>query len=80
MTAEEHVPLVIFIIDDDIDHMDETDESELEGPDEKHLRALDALYHNAGIVASEDGSPPTPEEQKEEAALAAFFRELIDGG
>jgi hypothetical protein len=80
MTADEHVPLVILIIEEEMEPMDETDESELDERVERHLRVLDALYHNAGIVASEDQSPPTSEERTEEAALSAFFQELIDGG
>jgi hypothetical protein len=44
--------------------------------DETHLRVLDALYHNAGIVASEDMSPPTPEELEEVAALGEFLERL----
>jgi hypothetical protein len=80
MTALDHDPLVTLIIEKEIDRMDEIDESELEGLDERHLRVLDALYHNAGIVASEDQAPPTAEELQEEAALAEFLRGLVDSG
>ena len=60
--------------------MDEIDESELDGLDDRCLRVFDALYHNAGVVASEDKSPPTPEELEEEAALAEFVERLVDSG
>jgi hypothetical protein len=66
-------------IDKEIDRMDESDESEMGELDERDLRILDALYHNAGIVASEDPSPPTSEELEEEAVLARFLERLIAG-
>ena len=47
------------------------------GLDPRNLRILDALYHNAGLVASEDLSPPTPEELDDEACLAVFVERLI---
>jgi len=80
MTAQDHDPLVTLTIEKEIDPMDEIDESELDGLDERALRMLDALYHNAGIVASEDPSPPTPEEVEGEAALAEFVKHLMDSG
>jgi hypothetical protein len=77
MTAQEHDPLVT-LIEKEIDPMDEIDESELDGLDERFLRVLDALYHNAGIVASEDRASPTPEEDEDQAAIVEFLERLTD--
>ena len=78
MTAQDHDPLVTLIIEKEIDRMDEIDESELDGLDDRCLRVFDALYHNAGVVASEDKSPPTAEERDDEAALREFVGRLMD--
>jgi hypothetical protein len=61
--------------------MDDSDDDLLaNGLDEANLRILDAVFHNAGIVAAEDPSPPTPEELAEEAVLAEFIDRLIADG
>jgi len=78
MNVDEHRQLAT-LIEKENERMDETDESETDGLDEKNLRLLDALYHNAGIVASEDPSPPMPHELEDEAALTAFMERLIRG-
>ena len=43
----------------------------------ENLRILEAVYHEAALMASEDPSPPTSEELEDEAALAEFVRELM---
>ena len=53
-------------------------EAELaEGLSEINLRLLDAAFHNAGLIASEDPSPPAPEEQDEIAALNRFVDAIM---
>lgn len=53
-----------------------TDDELDDGLDERNLRLLDAVYHHAALIASEDPSPPTPEELAEEAALARRLERL----
>lgn len=51
----------------------------LDGLAEENLRILDAVFHEAGVLASEDPSPPTAEELEDEAAVAEFVRKMIAG-
>jgi hypothetical protein len=48
----------------------------LDGLAEENLRILDAVFHEAGVIASEDPSPPTAEELDDEAAVGGFLRRL----
>lgn len=43
------------------------------------LEVLEAANHEAALRASQDPSPPTPEELEEEAALDEFIRTLTVG-
>lgn len=52
------------------------DDEIAEGLSDTHLRLLDAAFHNAGLIASEDPSPPDPSEQADIDALTAFVDEL----
>lgn len=57
---------------------DDVDEDELlDGLDETNLRLLDAVFYNAGIVASEDLAPPSANELEDEAALGRFVEALV---
>lgn len=49
----------------------------IDGLAPKNLRILETVYHEAALLASEDPSPPSPEELEDEAALAAFVAHLI---
>jgi hypothetical protein len=78
MTVDEHVPLAT-LIEKEYERMDETDGPETDGLEEKNLRLLDALYHNAGIVASEDPTPLRPDELEDDEALKEFVERLAGG-
>ena len=75
MTTDAHNAFAL-LTEMEIERMDD-DDSEIDRLEERHLRVLDALYHNAGVVASEDPSPPTHDELKEEAVMAGFLERLI---
>lgn len=46
------------------------------GISERDLRLVDAFYHNLGVQASEDPSPPTAEEQESIDWLGEQFAKL----
>jgi len=46
------------------------------GISERDLRLVDAFYHNLGVQASEDPSPPTAEEQESIDWLGDQFAKL----
>lgn len=46
------------------------------GISERDLRLVDAFYHNLGVQASEDSSPPTEEEQESIDWLGEQFARL----
>ncbi len=52
------------------------DDEIAEGLSDTNLRLLDAVFHNAGLIASEDPSPLTPEEQEDIDALTRFVEKL----
>jgi hypothetical protein len=47
------------------------------GLSEKNLRLLDAAFHDAGLLASEELGPPTPAEQADEAAIVRWLEGLL---
>ena len=49
----------------------------VDGSSEKNLRILEAVYHEAALIASDDPSPPTPDEIDDEDAIAAVVARLI---
>ena len=49
----------------------------VDGSSEKNLRILEAVYHEAALIASEDPSPPTPDEIDDEVAIADVVARLI---
>lgn len=75
MTIDTHEAFAL-LTEMEMQRMDDSDDPEIDRLEERHLRVLDALYHNAGVVASEDLSPPTPDEVAGEAALAVFVERL----
>ena len=52
-------------------------EDPVDGSSEKNLRILEAVYHEAALMASEDPSPPTPDEIDDEVAIADVVARLI---
>ena len=48
------------------------DESDL-----RNLRVLEALYHEAGLIAEEDPGPPNTEEQRSIDSLGRFIEHLV---
>jgi hypothetical protein len=46
------------------------------GISERDLLLVEAFYHNLGVEASEDPSPPTPDEQESIDWLGAQFEKL----
>ena len=54
-------------------------EGPVDGTSERNLRVLEAVYHEAALMASEDRSPPSPEELEDELAVAAHVARLIQG-
>ena len=54
-------------------------EGPVDGTSERNLRILEAVYHEAALMASEDGSPSSPEELEDELAVAAYVARLIQG-
>lgn len=49
----------------------------VDGSSERNLRILEAVYHEAAVIASEDPSPPTPDEIEDEVAIADVVARLI---
>ena len=49
----------------------------VDGSNEKNLRILEAVYHEAAVIASEDPSPPTLDEIDDEIAIADVVARLI---
>jgi hypothetical protein len=56
------------------------DESDgpVDGSSPRNLRILEAVFHEAAMIASEDSSPPSPEEVEDERALAAYVARLLE--
>ena len=49
----------------------------IDGLAEKNLRILEAVYHEAALIASEDRSPLSPEEIEDDVALGDFVARLL---
>ena len=49
----------------------------VDGSNEKNLRILEAVFHEAALIASEDPSPPTLDEIEDEVAIADVVARLI---
>ena len=49
----------------------------VDGSNEKNLRILEAVYHEAAVIASEDPSPPTLDEIDDEVAIADVVARLV---
>lgn len=50
----------------------------VDGLGERSLRILEAVYHEAALAASEDGSPGLLEELEDELAVAAHLERLFE--
>lgn len=57
----------------------DTDEFVTDDLDDTNLRVLEAVFHEAALIASEDITPSTAEEIMDEAALALFMERLTRG-
>ena len=51
----------------------------VDGLAERNLRILEAVYHEAAVIASEDPSPPTLDEIDDDVAIAAVVARLVRG-
>ena len=50
----------------------------VDGSSPRNLRILEAVFHEAAMIASEDTSPASPEELEDELAIAALVARLIE--
>lgn len=56
-----------------------TDDLALEALSPERLRILDAVFHEAGLLASDDISPPVPTDLAETLSIEAFLTPLVTG-
>lgn len=75
-TGEYERPRILASVELDPEQADGEYVDPVLGISERDLRLVDGFYHNLGIQASEDPSPPTPEEQAAIDWLGERFAKL----